>query len=390
MGKSVFRLPVRLGIVVWLVALVALASACGTTSSSGGSDSASSGDSGGAKKDTLKVGLVYVSATNDQGWSQAFDVARTQVEQSMGDKVKITFKQNVPDGPDAQRVMEQMVRDGNDVIISTSFGQGRGTKALAAKYPDTKFLLVEGGPNELKNLGTYDINAAEGFYIAGMAAAAVSKKDQLGVVGGFPIPPQLAVLNAFALGAQSINPKATVRMVWTNDWYSVSKAQSAASALISSGAGAVTHFTTGPAVGQVAERAGIPWISYEVNLEKFGPKHHLTSVIYNWGPYLESQFQQMLDGTWKSEFTFGGLSDDVVELAPFAGDYGAASDENKKKIEEAMQGMKDGSLKLFEGPVVDRDGKVRIPEGKHATPEDLYTTDYVVKGVLGSIPKAGE
>ncbi|MEA2455090.1 MAG: basic rane protein, partial [Thermoleophilaceae bacterium] len=127
-----------------------------------------------------------------------------------------------------------------------------------------------------------------------------------------------------------------------------------------------------------------------VNLDKFGPKHHLTSVIYNWGPYLESQFQQMLDGSWKSEFTFGGMTAVVVVLAPFAGDYGAASDENKKKIEEAMQGMKDGSLKLFEGPVVDRDGKVRIPEGKHATPEDLYTTDYVVKGVLGSIPKAGE
>ncbi|MEA2330116.1 MAG: basic rane protein [Thermoleophilaceae bacterium] len=388
MGKFVRRSPRRWGIAVWLSALLVVASGCGTTSDSGGSETASSGDNG--KKDTLNVGLVYVSATNDQGWSQAFDIARTQVEESLGEKVNITFKQNVPDGPDAQRVMEQMVRDGNDVIIATSFGQGRGTKALAAKYPDTKFLLVEGGPTELENLATYDINAAEGFYVAGMAAAAVSKQDMLGVVGGFPIPPQLATLNAFALGAQSINPDATVRMVWTNDWYSVSKAQSAASALINAGAGAVTHFTTGPSVGQVAEREGIPWISYEVNLEEFGPKHHLTSVIYNWGPYLEDQFQKMIDGSWAPEFTFGGMEDHVVELGPFGAPYEGVSDADKQKIEEATKGLQEGSMEIFEGPVVDRSGKVRVEEGSTATPEELYTTDYVVKGVLGSLPKAGE
>jgi basic membrane lipoprotein Med (substrate-binding protein (PBP1-ABC) superfamily) len=361
---------------------------CGTTSDSNNDEAASQSDGGEKKQDALKVGLVYVSATNDQGWSQAFDVARQQVEESMGDKVEITFKQNVPDGPDAERVMDQMARSGTDVIIATSFGQGRGTQTLAKKYPDTKFLLVEGGPEEIPNLGTYDINAAEGFYVAGMAAAAISKEDTLGVVGGFPIPPQLATLNAFALGAQAINPDAKVRMVWTNDWYSVSKAQSAAEALVSAGVGAVTHFTTGPAVGQVATREGVPWISYEVDLEEFGAEQHLTSVIYNWAPYLEDQFQQMIDGNWSAEFIFGGMEEGVVELADWGAPFEAASEEDKAKIEEVHQGLKDGSFEIFQGPVVDRDGKVRIAEGETATPEDLYTTDYVVKGVLGTIPKA--
>jgi basic membrane lipoprotein Med (substrate-binding protein (PBP1-ABC) superfamily) len=354
---------------------------CGTTSEGGGSASSDTTEEKG-----LKVGLVYLSGTNDQGWSQAFDAARVQAQERLAGKVETTFKQNVPDGPEAQRVMEQLIRDGHNVIIGTSFGQQQGTIALAKKHPDVRFLQVEGGAETLPNLGTYDINAAQGFYVAGMAAAAASKRDVLGVVGGFPIPPQLAILNAYTLGAQRINPDAKVRVVWTSDWDSNPKAQSAARALVNNGVGALTHFTTGPAVGQVGERAGIPWISYEVNLEKFGPQNHLTSVVYNWAPYLTSQFEQMIAGDWKPEFTFGGIEEGVVELAPWGKPFDGLSAAQKQEIEQAAKELEDGTLKVLTGPVVDRDGKERIPEGRAATPQEIYSTDYVVKGVLGSIP----
>ena len=217
-------------------------------------------------------------------------------------------------------------------------------------------------------------------------AAAASSEPKLGLVGGFPLTNQLAQLNAFTLGAQAINPEATVQVVWTNDWTSLPKAQSAAQGLVDSGVKGLTHFISGPGVAPVAKATSTPWGGVEAYQGSFAPDQYLTSVLFNWAPYFIEQTKAVIDGTWKSDTFYGNMGTGTVALAPWGAAYEALDQATKDKIQAAADGFAAGNP-VFVGPITDRDGKERVPAGANATAAEIATMDYVVPGVLGAIPK---
>lgn len=395
-----------LGIVVAL-GLGALTAACGSTSTSSSSSSsgAAAGDSSAiattsaistAAADTgaagstpsasssssepIKAAWIYVGPKNDAGWSQSHDDGRQYVAKQLGSKVVTTYKESVPEGPQAAQVIEDLIRDGNKIIFATSFGYQDAMVAEAKKHPDVKFEQATG--TELApNLSEYYGAGEDTVYLSGMAAGAATKNGKIGYVAAFAIPEVLRHTNAFALGVQAINPKATVKVVWTNSWFAPDKEKKAAQSLLSAGADVLGQNVDSPATGQVAQTAGVPWVGYDSNAAKFAPKSWLTACIYNWGPYYMKQVQAVADGTWKSAFYYGSVADGFTTIAPFGP---AVTAETKAKIAAKMAEFKAGTFSVFEGPITDQSGKVRIEKNQKPSIDSLYAIDYFVKGIDGN------
>ena len=174
------------------------------------------------KNDPLKVAFVYVGPTGDAGWTYAHDQGRKYMEEKLGDKVKTTYVENVAEGADAERVITELARNGHKLIFTTSFGYMNPTLKVAKRFPDVKFEHAS-GYKRAKNVGTYFDRVYQGRYLTGMVAGMMTKSNLLGYVASFPIPEVVRGINAFALGARAVNPKAEVKVVWVSSWYDPGK-----------------------------------------------------------------------------------------------------------------------------------------------------------------------
>jgi basic membrane protein A and related proteins len=330
---------------------------------------------------TIKAAWIYVGPHNDGGWSQAHDIGRIYVQRQMGDSVETTYKENVPEGPQVSQVIDSLVRDGNKIIFATSFGFQGAMKAAAARYPDVKFEMATGTYTS-KNMAEYFGAGEDAIYLSGMAAGAATKKGTIGYVVPFAIPEVIRHANAFALGAQVMNPKAKVKLIWTNSWFDPAKEKKAAENLHKvGGADVLGQNVDSPAAGQYAESAGIPWVGYDSDASKFAPKQWLTAAIYRWGPYYLRRTKAAANGTWKTGFYYGTIKDGMIGLAPYGRKVSAKT---KAAIAAKKKAIVNGSFYEFEGPLYDQSGKLRIPKGKRMTVKDLYAMDWLVKGIVGS------
>ncbi len=343
---------------------------------------AASASAGTAKRaaDPVKAAWIYVGPHNDGGWSQAHDEGRLYVDKKHGAMVKTTYKENVPEGPQVAQVIESLIRDGNKIIFATSFGFQNAMAAAAAKHPDVKFEMATGN-KQSKNMAEYFGAGEDAIYLSGMAAGAASKTGVIGYIVPFPIPEVIRHANAFALGAQAVNPKATVKLVWTLSWFAPDKEKKAAESLKAAGADVIGQNVDSPAAGQFAESAGLPWVGYDSNASKFAPKQWLTAAVYNWGPYYASRVQAVMDGTWKTGFYYGNIKDGLIDIAPFGPSVSAKT---KAAIAAKKKALIAGTWNEFQGPITDQAGKVRIAAGKRPSVADLYAMDYLVKGIEGS------
>jgi basic membrane protein A len=383
------------------VGLGVLGAACGSTSTSSSSTAAagssSSIDTGSAaatqatgastaasssaaSSAPIKAAWIYVGPKNDAGWSQSHDEGRQYVASKLGSKVVTTYKESVPEGPQVAQVIEDLIRDGNKIIFATSFGYQDAMVAEAKKHPDVKFEQAT-GTQLAPNLGEYYGAGEDTVYLSGMAAGAATKTGKIGYVAAFAIPEVLRHTDAFALGVQAVNPKATVKVVWTNSWFAPDKEKKAAQSLLSAGVDVLGQNVDSPATGQVAEAANVPWVGYDSNAIKFGPKSWLTACVYNWGPYYLKQVQAVADGTWKSDFYYGSVKDGFTTIAPFGPSVTA---ETKAKIAAKTAEFRAGTFDVFRGPVTDQSGKVRVASNQTPSVQDLYSIDYFVKGIEGS------
>src|SRR3954453_23219302 len=256
--------------------------------------------------DKLKVGLVYLGPVGDFGWTYQHEVGRQAVVKEFGDKVETTYLENVSEGPDAERSIEQLVRAGNKLIFTTSFGYMGPTLKVAKKYPNVHFEHATGFKKD-KNLAIYNGRFYEGRYIQGVIAGKMSKAGVLGYIGSFPIPEVIMGINATILAAQTINPNIKVKIIWANTWFDPGKEADAAKALIDQGADIIMQHTDSPAAMQIASDRGKLAFGQDSEMIKFGPKTQLTSILDNWGPYYIERVKAELDGTWKSEDSWGGL-----------------------------------------------------------------------------------
>jgi basic membrane protein A and related proteins len=329
----------------------------------------------------FKAAWIYVGPHNDGGWSQAQEAGRQYVQKALGSKVVTTYKENVPESSQVTQVIDQLVRDGNKIIFATSFGYQPAMVAAAKKYPDVLFEQAT-GTAQSKNLAEYYGAGEDGIYLSGIAAGAASPNGNVGYVVPFAIPEVIRHANAFTLGVQTAHPGAKVHLVWTNSWFNPAKEKAAAESLIQAGATVLGQNVDSPATGQAAQAAGIPWIGYDSDSQKFAPKAWLTGAVYDWGPYYLSRVKAAMAGTWKTGFFYGSLKDGFVQLAPYGKGVSAKT---RALIATKMKDIENGTFDEFAGPIKDQSGKVRIAKGAKLTVQQLYSMNWLVQGVVGSV-----
>jgi len=332
--------------------------------------------------DKLKVGFIYLGPIGDLGWTYQHELARQAMVKEFGDKVETTFLENVSEGPDSERSIEQLVRAGNKLIFTTSFGYMEPTLKVAKKYPNVHFEHATGYKRN-PNMSTYSGRFYEGRYIQGIIAAKMSKTGVLGYIGSFPIPEVISGINATMLGAQTINPNIKVKIIWANSWFDPGKEADAAKALLDQGADVIMQHTDSPAAMQIASERGKLAFGQDSEMIKFGPKTQLTSIIDNWAPYYIERVRAELDGKWKSEDTWGGLKSKMVVMAP----YTNMPDDVKKLAMDTEAAITEGKLFPFKCPVVAQDGKeVECKGGDHLDDGQVLGMNFYVKGVDDKMP----
>jgi simple sugar transport system substrate-binding protein len=335
-----------------------------------------------AKAEPLKAAFIYVGPVGDAGWSFAQDEGRKAALEKFGDKVATTYVEKVPEGPDAERVIRDLVAQGNKMVFATSFGFMDAMVKVSKDHPDVYFEHATGyktGPN----LRVYEARFYEGAYLAGIVAGQMTKTNTLGFVASFPIPEVLRNINAYTLGAQSVNPKVKTKVVWVNSWFDPPKETEAAQSLFNQGADVLLQNTDSTAVLQAAERNGKYAFGWDSDMSAFAPKAHLGSCVLKWGVYYEKAFGDVLNGTWKPEVTKWGVKEgmtDFVKLAAFVPEAA------KQKLEAAREGLKTGTVAVFKGPIVDNTGKEVLAKDVVADDQWKGGINFFVTGVEGKVP----
>jgi simple sugar transport system substrate-binding protein len=333
-------------------------------------------------QEPAKVGFVYVGPVGDSGWTFQHDLGRKQMEAALKGKVVTSFVESVPEGADSERVIREMAQNGTKVIFATSFGYMNPALNVAKQFPNTVFMHAT-GYKTAPNLGQYNGRFYEGRYLNGVVAGKLTKSNIVGYVGSYPIPEVVMAINAFTKGMRSVNPKAEMRVVWVNSWFDPGKEREAALTLIAQGADVLSHETDSAAANQAAEEKGVKVFCYNTDELKYAPKSQVGGIILTWGDYYTKVVSDVLAGKWKSGSVWGGLKDGFIKMAPMSPSVPADVQALAKKLEAQIVA---GKLHPFTGPLVDQDGKVRVPAGQTISDHDLEKMDYYLQGVASKLP----
>lgn len=333
-------------------------------------------------QEPFKACFVYVGPKTDGGWSQAHDAGRLYVEEKLGDKVETAYIENVPEGADAARAIERFARSGCGIIFTTSFGYMDPTIEVAAKFPDVKFEHAT-GYKTAPNVSTYNARFYEGRYIIGQIAAKMSETGVAGYIGSVPIPEVVMGINAFMLGAQSIDPDFKVKVVWVNSWHDAGKEADAAKALIDQGVDILAQHTDSAAPMQIANERGIHAFGQAFDQIQAGPEAQLTAIMDTWGNYYVKRIKAAMDGTWEGgQSIWDGLAEGILTMAP----YTNMPDDVKAMAEATEAKIKSGELHPYTGPINKQDGSVWLKEGEVAKDSVLLGMNFYVEGIEDQLP----
>ncbi len=338
---------------------------------------------GGAKESgNLKAGFVYVGPVEDAGWTTAHDEGRKAMEE-LDFVDESTFVETVPEGAEATRVITELVESGCNMIFTTSFGYMDPTIEVAGKYPDVKFHHCS-GYKTAENSTNYFGRMYQTKYMAGIVAGTMSKSGKLGYVAPFPIPEIVRHVNAFTLGALSVNPDATVMVIWTNSWFDPVHEKEAANTMIAAGCDLITQGTDSAGPQEAAETAGIYSIGNDSDMSFMAPTAQLTSAIWNWGVYYKDIATKIKDNTWVNTPVWLGLDTGITSLSKFNEAVPQDLIEKLTSTKAALIANDD----IFNGPIYDNQGELRVKEGETLNDGDKLSIQWFVKGVKGKIPEA--
>lgn len=330
----------------------------------------------------LTVGFIYVGPVGDGGFTDAHNKGRLYLEEQMGDKVRTLYQENVPETmQDVKNAALLMIDEGASVIFGTSFGFMDALEDLASDYPDVKFLHFSGYKMNDTNFGNYFGAMEEPRYLSGMVAGLKTQTNKIGYVAAFPITELFIGINAFTEGVRAVNPDATVQVIWTNSWYDPANEKAAAEALLAAGCDVLAQHcdTTGPQVA--AQDKGAWAIGYNSDTSEAAPNAFMTAPVWNHGIYYVDQVKQILDGTWTPQSYYGNMAQGYVELLPLTS---IAPEESVALVAEVQAQIVNGEFKPFTGPIKDQAGNIVVKEGQSLTREEIWATDYLVEGVIGT------
>lgn len=329
-----------------------------------------------------KACWVYVGSIGDFGWTYQHEQGRQMAIKALGDKIETAYVENIKEGPDAERAIERFARSGCNIIFTTSFGYMEPTLKVAKRFPKVKFEHAT-GYKTAPNVTTYNAKFHEGRYVLGKIAAKVSKTGVAGYIVSFPIPEVIAGINAFMLGAQSVNPDFKIKVVWVNSWFDPGKEADAAKVLFGQGADIMVQHTDSAAPMQIAEQLGKHAFGQASDQIKFGPKAQLTAIIDNWGPYYIRRIKAVMDGTWKTQSSWDGMAEKTVSMAPMTN---MPADVAKMAM-QTVADIASGKLHPFTGPITKQDGTVVGEAGKPLADGEILGMKWYVKGVDDKLSK---
>lgn len=327
-----------------------------------------------------RVAFIYIGPPGDGGYTYQHDQGRIYMEKELN--IKATFVENVPESADAERILTELAQK-NDIIFATSFGYMDYTVNVAKKFPKVKFFHCS-GYKTADNMSTYFGKNYQASYLSGIAAGKMTKKNVIGYVGAFPIPEVIYNINAFTLGAQSVNKDVKVNVVWSNTWYDPTTEKQAAISLLDKGADVLMAYQDSPATIQAAaERGGFAG-GNDSDMSRFAPDAYTTNPVWNWGPYYVKAVKSVMDGTFKSEQFSGDMKDGTVAIAPFGN---KVPDDVKKLVEDKKKAIVDGTFDVFTGPIADQSGATKVADGQKLGLDKVLEMNWFVKGIDGTIPK---
>ena len=388
-----------------LLALALVAAACGSdddasSDASAPADSTATADSTGgtgatdgtgapvSTGDVDTVGFIFVGPKDDFGYNQAAYAGSEAVKSAFGD-LTVLQAENVPETAESEAVMQDMIDKGADLIFATSFGHLEFAENLAAKNPDVVFVHQGGLETEpkLDNMGTYFGTVYEPVYTAGIAAGQVSETGKLGYVYAFPIPQTLANINAFTLGAQSVNPDIETIAVSTGSWCDPALQAQAAQTLIDEGADVITqHQDCTKTIVEAAEAAGVYSVGYHADASALAPTGWITGSEWDWTALYTDIVQTVIDGKfaaspYNGDYRVGLQTGDNPFIQSAFGKM--VTPETIALIDAAKESFTAGGSP-FTGPVVNQDGDTVWAEGETPTYADIEQMDFFVNGVTGS------
>ena len=332
-----------------------------------------------AEGEKLKVGIIFVGSQQDLGWNQAAASGADYLEQVFPD-VEVLRAEEVPETAEVQAVAEQMIAQGATIVIPTSFGYSDPIKAMIDKHPQVMFLHL-GDLEIFENYGSFFANIWQLEYAAGRAAASATESNKLGFIAAFPIPSSLLNINAFHLGARSVNPDVETTVVFTSDWCDPGKQVTAVKTMTDGGVDVLSlQQDCTKTVVEAAERAGVWVTGFHYDASAAAPNYWITGATWNWGPIMAQVVQEIRTGVYRSSVKLAGIEAGWARLAPF-GD--GVPEQTKQLVLDTVEGLRDGSISPFTGPIYDQDGDARIPEGETAADEYLQGIDWLVQGVVG-------
>jgi len=330
----------------------------------------------------LKVGFVYVGPIGDHGWTYQHHDGLLAVEEEFGDRVETVYVENIAEGPDAERAITRLARQGAGLIFTTSFGFMDPTVKVAARFPDVKFEHAT-GYKRADNVSTYSARFYEGRYIIGQIAAQMSESGVAGYIASFPIPEVVRGINSFLLGAQTIDPDFKLKVIWVNTWFDPGKEADAAKVLIGQGADIITQHTDSTAPLQIAEEQGVVGFGQASDMHEFAPNAQLTAIIDEWAPYYVERTRAVLEGTWESIDTWDGIAPGMVRMS----EYKNMPEEVAALARETEAAIASGELHPFKGPIYNQEGTLVIGEGEMLDDGTLLGMNWYVQGVDDKLPE---
>ena len=334
----------------------------------------------------VKAGFVYVSPITEAGWTRQHDEGRKAVEAALGSQVQTTFVENVPEGADAERVIRDLAATGHQIIFTPSFGYMEPTLKVAQDYPNVKFESIT-GYKTAPNVASANARYYEGRYLAGIATGRMSQTGVAGYVAGFPIPEVLQGINAFALGMRSVNPQATVKVVWLNVWFDPPKERDAAMALFNQDVDVIAFHTGSTAVMAAAQERGKLAVAYHSDMRRTGPDAQIVAVTHQWGSYYTERVRAVQNGRWKSGSVWGGVREGMIRVGDFGSRVPAAV---QKEVLAAQKAVGAGRLHPFragKAAVRDNAGQEVIPAGQTLSDLQILQMNWLAEGVQGKLPR---
>jgi len=345
--------------------------------------SACTGKKGAAKglpsADNIKVGFVYIGSIHDEGYTQAHDKGRLALE-AMG--IECVYIENVPENADCEKAIRDLIDQGCNVIYTNSFGFMDSTINAAADFPNVYFGHCS-GYKRAANVSTYFGKVYQARYLAGIAAGYKTQANKIGYVAAYPIPEVIRGINAFTLGVQSVNPAATVEVLWTSTWYDPTIEKNGAVELLNKGCDVIAQHqdTTAPQIA--AQERGAFAVGYNVPTPDAAPRAYLTAPLFHWDVFYVDDVNHVLAGDWQSRAYWEGLDAGTVSL-----DNLTANNDPRAEpvIAAAAEKIKSGEFDPFTGPLTDQNGEIQVAAGTRMTDDEIWNMGWFVKGVIGIIP----